>query len=136
MQCFRLKMDDSYLRMRVKAEKLAYQMKNCLWSILNFCWNFRQSEFQQKNVYNIDYWGHLKKINKVRNPYLKVMTFLGGPPFSLTGTGVAWEPFFLVSIASFARWKQLTRWPTSGGLSTREDRNLCTSSFLQSISLW
>ena len=68
---------------------------------------------------------------------LNVMTFLGGPLlFSLDGAGLGWPPFFLVSMANLATWKQLTKCPTSGGFMTREDRNLWTSSFLHKISLW
>ncbi len=77
------------------------------------------------------------RIKVILRPYLKVMTFLGGPLlFSLDGAGVGCPPFFLVSMANLATWKQLTKCPTSGGFMTREDRNLCTSSFLHKISLW
>ena len=65
-----------------------------------------------------------------------MITFLWGPPLSFDAMGVDCAPFFFGSMASLAMWKQLTRCPTSGGLSTKEDKNLWTSSFLQSISLW
>ena len=45
-----------YLKTVVKVKKLAYQMKHSFWSLLNFCQNFRQLEFRQISVYNIDYW--------------------------------------------------------------------------------
>ena len=44
------------------------------------------------------------------------------------------SPEFVLASADFDRWKHLTRWPTSGFLLTREERNFCMSSFRQSVS--
>ena len=69
---------------------------------------------------------------------LKVITFFGWFPVLAPSvcTGFA-TPFLVASeFVGLAMWKQLTRCPTSGDFKTREDKNLCTSSFLQSVSLW
>ena len=90
------------------------------------------------------YWIELKSLQVWKVKFsiaLKVMTFLGGPPsfpdfFRLAAVAAMLAFLLRVSELVLAVWKQLMRWPTSGGLHTREDRNLWTSSFLHNVSLW
>ena len=99
-------------------------------SIIGYCFDGSISRESEKSRH--DWYPKLSIVQKV-------ITFFGWLPVLAPSvwTGLATHPLvFVVEFVGLAMWKQLTRWPTSGFFITREDKNLCTSSFLQRVSLW
>ena len=72
VQCFSIKMGGSHLRIRGKAEKLAYQMKYGFWSLLNFVGIPAVGNSDKKNIYNIGHWKFKKNMKlRIQNIYSK-----------------------------------------------------------------